>query len=211
MTPAVDYEKEFTFYTQQTFRRILDAMARPGKVQTMTADQQIVAASLGRQAGYLMGIARTLLDVEVTFCIRAEMEKENGLAELIPLYTNSAAAPAATADFIFMNGADDPAVLKDLYRGSLEFPDRGATVVIAVSYVCSERPYESEGGLTLAISGPGVNGERLLYTGGLRRAQVAALNEVNQEFPLGIDLIIIAGDKLACIPRSSAVVVREDR
>ncbi|MEW2360122.1 phosphonate C-P lyase system protein PhnH, partial [Spirillospora sp. NPDC029432] len=58
-------------------------------------------------------------------------------------------------------------------------------------------------GVTLALSGPGVPGERRLTVRGLPAAYFRALADANAAFPAGIDTFLVAPDgTVAGLPRS---------
>ena len=92
-------------------------------------------------------------------------------------------------------------------KGTLPYPDEGATLIAGVEALASDaqalggKPY-----LALTLEGPGVAGKRTFFVTGLSSGLIAALQECNLEFPLGVDLILTDPDhRIACIPRSNRV------
>ncbi len=182
------------FDSQRVFRRILGCMARPGKVDFLVPEESGFAPDRA-----VVVVALTLLDEETTFA--ALGEGKDRLARFCSLIAGSRMVPSGQADFVFVSGAKACPEITDLCRGSLLFPDRGATVVCRVAALRSET---HERGVRLRLRGPGVKGEASLGVAGLARENLAYLREANNEFPLGVDTILVSADgRVACIPRSA--------
>lgn len=181
------------FDSQIVFRRILGCMARPGKVDFLTSEESDPATDRA-----MMMVALSLLDEETTFAVLGE-EKDR-LERCCRLIAGGRMVPPGEADFVFVSGAEPRPEIMGLRRGNLLFPDQGATVVFRVEML---RPETHEGEVCLRLQGPGVQGEVLLGVTGLVRENLAYLREVNAEFPLGVDIILVSeGGRVACIPRS---------
>ncbi len=200
--------QELVRYAQRTFRGLLDSMARPGKVNRVAA---CPLCDAGGQAGdpYLLGVACTLLDPEVGFCVAGD--REGRLRDWLALRTGARPVAPAEADFLLLTPEDDPRLLYEAKRGTLDYPDRGATVIV------SRVGLEDAGGAAagrrspavqpLRLTGPGIPSEATLFAGGLGERQVAVWREVNREFPLGIDVILVGEGRVACLPRSVKIEV----
>jgi len=178
---------------QTAFRVFLDSMARPGQLRRLDASKLAPPAELAA-ASALVGLC--LLDSEVSFhCAGFSPE----VAEYFRINTNSRPATAAEADFVFLAGSsrlDEVAVAK---TGDPEYPELSATLVLQVSQL-SEEPMA--GGLRVATSGPGVDGVQRFSVSGLDTAFLTLLRRTNEEFPLGLDLILTCGDSVMSLPRS---------
>ncbi len=192
------------FDAQQHYRLLLDAMARPGTVHLLPR-MSLTAPPAITEAAALVGFA--LLNADVSFYADGEA------ADVVTQYlvVNTAATPESpgNADFVFAAGTASEALVADMKKGSLPYPDEGATLVASVEALASEvqglgllsSPY-----LTLTLEGPGIAGKKTFFVSGLGSELVAGLQTCNQEFPLGIDLILTdPGHRIACIPRSSRV------
>jgi alpha-D-ribose 1-methylphosphonate 5-triphosphate synthase subunit PhnH len=83
--------------------------------------------------------------------------------------------------------------------GDPEYPELSATLVLQVSEL-SEEPMADC--LRVVTSGPGVDGERGFSVAGLETSFLALLRRINEEFPLGLDLILTCGDQVLSLPRS---------
>ena len=169
------------------FRVLLKAMSRPGKVYQLPQhdrEQQSVVQLLG-----------CLLDNEVSLAVLDDAALEIALLR----QTNSLQALPEEADFIVAAHGTTCGWLTGFKRGTLEYPDAGATVVYLVETLQAD---EDE----IILSGPGVNGTVSLAISGFDMRELDRLKEVNMEYPLGLDVILIDRDnKVACIPRSTKI------
>jgi alpha-D-ribose 1-methylphosphonate 5-triphosphate synthase subunit PhnH len=190
------------FDAQEHYRILLDAMARPGTINVLPRMSLTTPPALTGAAA-LVGFS--LLNADVSFYADGEA------ADVVTRYlvVNTAARPESSekADFVFAAGTASAALLADMKKGTLPYPDEGATLVASVEALASEeqalggKPY-----LALTLEGPGIRGKKTLFVTGLVSELVAGLQQCNQEFPLGIDLILTdPGHRIACIPRSSRV------
>ncbi len=190
------------FDAQEHYRLLLDAMARPGTINVLPRMSLTTPQGL-TEAAALVGFA--LLNADVSFYADGEA------ADVVTRYlvVNTAASPETPekADFVFAAGKASAALVTDMKKGTLPYPDEGATLVASVEALASEA--QALGGksyLALTLEGPGIRGKRTFFVTGLNSELVAGLQQCNEEFPLGIDLILTdPGHRIACIPRSSRV------
>jgi alpha-D-ribose 1-methylphosphonate 5-triphosphate synthase subunit PhnH len=177
---------------QQTFRRVLDALARPGTVQTLHAGAVPAAPACGGPA--LAAVCLTLLDFETPVWLGPSM---GGLWPFIQFHCG---APRVTrpdeAAFAIAAPVDLPAL--DAFRlGEPEYPDRSTTLVVEVHGLFAVG--------VLRLRGPGIETVTSLGVAGLpptfwpERATLAPL------FPLGLDVILTCGETLAGLPRTTIV------
>jgi alpha-D-ribose 1-methylphosphonate 5-triphosphate synthase subunit PhnH len=175
---------------QRAFRRLLQAMSRPGRVYALPP-----APSTGR-----------LLDHEVSFAVIGR----NGSRELqsrIAERTRCRAADVGQADFLIVADGDSTGEILRAKRGTHQYPDTSATVVFRVQSLL----FPEDGQPTIALTGPGIREEILLGTiEGLGPRETEHLREMNSDFPLGVDAVFIddAG-RLLCIPRSTNIRIME--
>jgi len=171
------------------FRVILKGMSHPGMVYRLpvfTGERHSVVDLLG-----------CLMDNEVSFAVIDDMNLETVLA----CHTCSRQTSCEDADYIVVRNGTTRGKLAEFKRGSLEYPDTGATIVYLV-----EALGEAKDGIIL--SGPGVKGTASLQITGLDPGELQLLREVNSEFPLGVDAIFLdRSGNIACIPRSSRIGV----
>lgn len=183
------------FEATDVFRKVLGAMARPGQIETVGAD-------CGGPDSLNAATAATLLaltDMETGVWLAPEHDSQQA-RDFLTFHAGCRLVDGlGQADFIVASPETPLPVLDSLALGDAAFPDRSATVILAVTQMTVGR------GVTL--SGPGIEKTCDLFVAGLGsdfwnwRAQKCAL------FPRGFDLILTSGDRVAAIPRTSSVEV----
>jgi alpha-D-ribose 1-methylphosphonate 5-triphosphate synthase subunit PhnH len=100
-------------------------------------------------------------------------------------------------------------------RGTLEYPDTGATVIYSICSLSQIPPSPPlvkggiRGDLKLTLKGPGINGEISPFLSGVSKREFLYLKEINSEYPLGIDSVFIdSANRIMCIPRSTRIEVK---
>lgn len=199
--------KEENPITQKTFRTLLQAMSHPGRIYRL--EQKLEVRSQKSDKYNLssvfcppFSVLQTLLDHEVAFNVFGHQREE--WEYRIIRATGSRSANVEDADFVIIpSGGSDGAILH-AKRGSLEYPDTGATVIYSV-HLLSAR---DNGGVRVTLKGPGINGEITPFIGGINKNEFHYLKEINSEYPLGVDSIFIdAENRIMCIPRSTKTEV----
>ncbi len=196
---------------QRSFRQVLDAFARPGKVCTVEpdADDDARPASLD---GSLSAFARLFIDQAVTFSV---VDAESDAASrYLSSETHARRTAADLADFVIVPARADGKAAADAViqarPGTLASPELGATVILGCARIAQDDP--GDGGMQcVAVSGPGVKDVNRFFVD--RAGWVAARAARNDEFPCGVDLALVSVDgAIAAIPRTSTVVLeREER
>jgi alpha-D-ribose 1-methylphosphonate 5-triphosphate synthase subunit PhnH len=105
----------------------------------------------------------------------------------------------ARANFALIGDACRAPLLSAFHQGTPEYPDRSTTVVMQV------RDLAEAGGVRL--TGPGVKTQMSLHVDGLPADFWRQWSANHRQFPLGVDLILTAGDRIAALPRSIRVEV----
>lgn len=168
---------------RQTFDSLLSAMSRPGTVHQVPepADYAVLAA---------------LVDHEITIAT-----KDDTIAEALASQGRLERASPSEADIVHAprQSTWDVQACK---RGTLVEPSEGATVVYLVDTVHSG----SGDGTTLQLSGPGIDGSKILSVP-LSKTDVSALTAAQGEFPRGVDAIFASTSSVAAIPRSTTIEV----
>jgi alpha-D-ribose 1-methylphosphonate 5-triphosphate synthase subunit PhnH len=168
---------------QQVFRRLMTAFSYPGRVQTLE----------GADGEALRLILATLVDgacsLSDTHQLLAADDRRRLGASLCSL---------EVADFIVTPGAQMPEGTPRL--GSLENPEQGATVVLAVSALGT--------GASVSLRGPGIDGEQLLHVSGVEPAWWSRRAEWNAHFPMGVDIILVSENAVAALPRTTHITVK---
>lgn len=170
------------------YRAVLSAMSRPGTVQALPE-----AAA----AAPILHVLGCLLDHEASF----HVHQDDALARELRHTTGGRPAQLDQADFLVFPSGRSQGLLRHAKRGTLEYPDEGATAIYAVLEL------EAASGAVL-LSGPGIRGRCAARLDGLPLEELAMLVEVNREFPLGVDAVFLdPHGRVLCVPRSTRIEV----
>ena len=82
-------------------------------------------------------------------------------------------------------------------QGSEEYPDRSTTIIVQV---------ERFAGPALTLQGPGIKTTSAFAAEPLPAGFTQRLHDNREMFPRGIDLVFVAGERIAALPRSVRVV-----
>ena len=97
----------------------------------------------------------------------------------------------------------DPRALPALDRfafGSNEYPDRSTTLILQVESLSQGPAFE--------LRGPGIDGAAVLQAA-VQPADLFERLEINQTlFPRGIDVVLVADDAIAAIPRTTRLAAK---
>jgi alpha-D-ribose 1-methylphosphonate 5-triphosphate synthase subunit PhnH len=183
---------------QSTFRSVMDAMARPGSAQRIEAGSGVPAPLLRGTAA----IALTLFDQDTPVWLDARLAAVTDVAKWIKFHTSApVVSDASVCHFAVIA---DPTALPDFERfalGSAEYPDRSTTIILQVASLTEGPAYE--------LSGPGIDGTASLRAaiGVADMPQRLALNTAL--FPRGVDLVLVSGDLVVALPRTTRLVAKE--
>jgi len=164
---------------QAAFRQLLDAFSYPGR-----------RVELNTEEDALVLVLATLLDGGVTLAdpqglVSADDQRRLGVMTVNP----------EQAQYVVMSGEHVPDFKPAL--GTLESPEQGATLILRVSSLGSDG--------CLRLSGPGIESETTLSVNGIDPAWWALRSSWNGAFPLGIDLILVAGNQVVALPRTTRI------
>ncbi len=167
------------------FRLILTAMSHPGSVLALPElDGEPEALSL---------FLSPLMDQETTFAVIGDRL----LSERLQRSTFARPVDVDEADYIIAAQASTEGMMSRFRRGTLEYPDRSATLVYRVESL-------GHGDLSLTLSGPGVDGQTELEIGGMDMDEFRQLQGANMDFPLGLDALFLdRAGRIAAIARST--------
>ena len=85
-------------------------------------------------------------------------------------------------------------------QGTQEYPDRSTTLIVEIE--------ASTGGRPLVLTGPGIRTQEEIAPAGLPEMFPHLWAGNRQNFPRGIDLILVAGDAVFCLPRTTVLRVK---
>lgn len=168
----------------RAFRAVLEAMARPGRIETVSGATP--PAPLSPAAGTLL---LTLADPETP----VYLAPSHDLPDVRDWITFHTGAPlTGPQEAVFAVGQWSALLPLQAYRiGLSEYPDRSATLIV-------EMPEVKPGAHIL--SGPGIRDRASLHL-----PAVTPFQDNARLFPLGLDFYFTAGDKLAALPRTTKV------
>jgi alpha-D-ribose 1-methylphosphonate 5-triphosphate synthase subunit PhnH len=165
---------------QRVFRRLLDCFACPGRI----------ASSGDSDRAALVTLLATLLDGETSL---ADPHRLIATADWPKLQARRDSAESAA--FVVADGTRAPDFSPQL--GTLESPERGATVVLTVTALGEGQP--------LRLSGAGIDGYSELAVSGWHPDWIDARADWVAAFPLGVDVILCNGARFAALPRTTHI------
>jgi alpha-D-ribose 1-methylphosphonate 5-triphosphate synthase subunit PhnH len=188
--------------TQEVFRTILHCMSRPGTIKSIF---EVSEQGGGREVcpNSIFLSAMTLLDAEVRFHVVGE--NAGSIEKLFSAYTLSKVTDLHEADYIFIMQDAQQQFVRDVFtkakKGTLMNPQQSATIIIETESLANEQH--------LVLEGPGIaNKENVEIT--TSEYWMIARAEVNKEYPLGVDMILIdSKSNVMCLPRTTIIHNRE--
>jgi alpha-D-ribose 1-methylphosphonate 5-triphosphate synthase subunit PhnH len=188
---------EPVFDSQAVFRAVMDAMARPGTLQTVSL-QIKPPQGFGLAQG---AIALTLCDQEVGVWLSSSLAKAS-VGAWIGFHTGATMVDAKSeCQFAFVEAGMARLTFSAFPLGTQDYPDRSATLVLELAALT--------GGPELVLQGPGIRDQAMIAPVGLPEGFLLHWQDSHQQFPRGVDLILTAGRDLICLPRSVTISNRE--
>jgi len=188
---------EPVFQAQGVFKAMMDAMARPGSIQTLSPDAA-PPAPMGAAAG---AIALTLCDHDTPVWLSPALNK-SAVPGWLSFHTGATVTTEkAEARFAFVDSGMALSTFGLFAPGTQEYPDRSTTVVIEIAAL--------DGGRTLALMGPGIKTVTEIAPVGLPETFIRLWNENRALFPRGVDIVLAAGSSFLCLPRTTKITATE--
>ena len=197
---AATYDE--TFHAQAHYRGLLDAMARPGKINVLPAVPLHLPGKLSFGSAY---IAHTLLDGNVSFGLIG-FERDAGT--YLSGETGAREVEPEKADFLFAPGDMATLALRVAKLGTLLDPESSATLICSLDGLWQEPRGD---GLKLRLRGPGIESETVIFVKGVARELFEDRVKRNAEYPLGVDIVFTydsdgTDSHIVCLPRTTSVV-----
>jgi alpha-D-ribose 1-methylphosphonate 5-triphosphate synthase subunit PhnH len=179
--------------SQTVFRAVMNAMARPGTIHEIDAHFTPPAPLNPAAAAILL----TLADFETAVWLDTALSEGNGAADFLRFHTGAKfnAAPEE-ANFALISDPASVPPLASFAQGTPDFPDRSTTLVIQVSLLSRDG---------WRLTGPGIDGETALGAWPLPPGFDDQLRDNHSLFPLGVDVIFAAPERIAALPRSTRI------
>ncbi|MCA3422998.1 MAG: phosphonate C-P lyase system protein PhnH [Roseomonas sp.] len=176
---------------QASFRAILEAMSRPGRIQRIDARITPPAPLCSAAGAALLSLA----DADTPLWLDAG----DAVAEWLRFHCGAPITPdIGAARFVVACGAAPSLDALDI--GTDEDPQLGATLILQVAGLVAGDGWR--------LTGPGIQHEHRLRVLGAPAGFVAAWARNQAFFPRGVDMLLCAGDSIAALPRS--VMIAED-
>ncbi len=173
---------------QRVFRTLLTALSEPGRVLDL-APGCVPPEGLDPAAA---AVALALCDGDTPLWLDA---RASAAAAYLRFHTG-APIVALPGDALFLLAAArhrPPLAL--LAAGTPDYPDRSATLILAVDGLAE--------GAGWALAGPGIAGTRRLAVAGIDERFAGEWRSNRARFPLGVDVVFAAHDRIAALPRST--------
>ncbi len=184
---------EPTQQSQQVFRLIMKAMSEPGVVVSLPTLNHLAPLD---SASY--GTILSLLDNATPLWLSTDFDQP-AIRKSLHFYTGVPFTASRSDSHFALAFGKTISELNSFPKGSAEYPENGATLVLLVDHI------NSGTGAEFILSGPGIPAVRNLQIGTISSELTNYLIERPDEFPCGLDIIFCCNEKLVCIPRSTVV------
>jgi len=191
------------FDAQFVFDKVMNAMARPGSIVNLAplacAPEPLFATTAA--------ILATLCDNDASVWMDLPEAKMRPAGDWLSFHTGAKLESTKQhAQFGVICDAAAMPSLAEFSKGSQEYPDRSATLILQLGAI--------ETGDELVLTGPGIKTQTKIAVGGLPEDFLFQWEVNHAGFPLGVDVILVSGEALVCLPRTvqiSRFVVEEWR
>ncbi|HVE52302.1 MAG TPA: phosphonate C-P lyase system protein PhnH [Ramlibacter sp.] len=175
---------------QAAFRLALEAMARPGRIQTL--------AAAGADWPLRPALAQLLLALTDEETSVWWQEDSGALRQWLRFHTGarSVDAPGDAAFAVATRPADLPE-LRRFRNGSATAPEQSCTLLVEVPSL--------QHGPRMDAFGPGIPGQVALAVAGLPEGFWAEWQESHAAFPQGVDIFFTCGRSLLGLPRTTRI------
>lgn len=166
------------------FRSVMEVVARPGAIRRITGAQP--PAPLSPAAG---AVLLTLCDTATPLYLAGAADCD-AVRAWVAFHTG--APLAGPSDCMFALGTWDALLPLSAYpKGSPEYPDRSATLIVETPVLAGEGAM---------LQGPGIPGAAHLSL-----PEIDAFQGNRALFPLGLDFLFTCDERIAALPRSTRV------
>ena len=174
--------------SQRVFRTLVAALSEPGRVMRL-APGCVPPALLNPSAA---AIILALCDSDTPVWLAPHLAPA---AAFVRFQTGAPIVDVLPAAQFVVTDHDHRPPLAALNQGTPEYPDRAATLILAVPGL--------EEGSGWTLSGPGIHDRRALLVRGVESRFAEEWRTNRAQFPLGVDVVFAAHDRIAALPRST--------
>ncbi len=179
---------------QRVFRAVMQAISRPGVVQSLNC-ALLPPPPLSPGAA---AIALALFDYETPVWLDRPLAEAEDVSCWLRFHTG---APITTdprqAAFALIADAIHAADFSLFAHGTPDYPDGSTSLILQVDSV--------SGGAPLRLTGPGIPGELTLSVHPLPDSFANNMIENRSLFPRGVDVLLVTHDAVIALPRSTRV------
>lgn len=194
-TPAAGFHDPVQ-QSQQAFRILLDAMARPGRVLELSAD-------CGHPEGLAPVLAAgllTLADLDTPVWLGEGFDTP-AMRDWLRFHTGAPLAVTTDQAALVLLDASTMPALESCSLGTDEAPERGATLLVQVPSLT--------GAAAMTWRGPGIKDSVAMPLCGLDAALWRQRAQLPAVFPRGLDIYLGCGRQVIGLPRSTIVSLTE--
>jgi alpha-D-ribose 1-methylphosphonate 5-triphosphate synthase subunit PhnH len=209
MTTITTAFKDAVHDSQQCFRLLLKAMSEPGEIVAL--DRSKGFGSMHKAATQTL---LSLSDNATPIWLSESYLKDAAIHENIRFHCGSPVTErqnsASFAVIAEQDLADFDWNKATFSLGCEEYPDQSTTVIVELSSLTNGSvANNSKDGITLTLSGPGIESQSMLNIGTVSQEFQHFLQGRQEHFafPLGIDLILVCDEIITCLPRTTLVEV----
>jgi alpha-D-ribose 1-methylphosphonate 5-triphosphate synthase subunit PhnH len=179
--------------SQAVFRSVLEAMSYPGRIALLSVTLEVPAPLELATAA----VCLALLDYETAIWV----QPGPGAPAIHTYLRFHCGCPAVEspekADFALALQPQEAPALETFAQGSAEQPHRSATVILQIANL--------EGGAPMTLRGPGIADTQVIRPAGLASHFWQQWRRNSAQYPLGVDVILTSGARLAALPRTVQV------
>lgn len=176
---------------QRIYRRLLDAMARPGRLQDLS-EAPAPPAGLFRSSA---GVALTLFDFETRVWLDPALRGGDSEAWLRFHCGCPFTEDGSTAAFALIVDAAGMPPFDAFDCGDVRYPDRSTTLVVQLPSLVD--------GTVIHLAGPGIDGRIEVAPAGLPENFWEQIEANHADFQLGVDLLLVDEESVLGLPRSA--------
>ncbi|SHN61565.1 phosphonate C-P lyase system protein PhnH [Desulfovibrio litoralis] len=186
MSITIEHSNSLSLYSQQVFRVVLEALSRP-----LISQQINSVVDCDANNAPINPILFTLCDMDTTVWIQDSPNKAE-LENYIRFYCGAKLVDNANeADFVIINDPFTMPALESFKQGSLEYPDKSATLLI----VTDLNNKENKANKLISFSGPGIK-EAISYSFPNLPCSFWKNRKDQEEcYPLGVDILFVDSNK----------------